>query len=179
MPAHQNHRRLARLLVHIARPMPGIGQRRRRRLRAQSVDGLWLISGRVHSEAATDPVAIPAEVIGRVHRSDELETSGETRRLLLRCARPPLAARRSRPSVCAHGRVRFELMAARRAVNHAKADGYAVAEVAAHQAVDKAKRALGERSSVCWKDGASDFNRQIAKKSPYALVCRVRRRGAD
>jgi hypothetical protein len=60
-----------------------------------------------------------------------------------------------------------KLMAARRAVKQAKADDEA-AEAAAHQAVDQAKRALGERGPVWWRDGAPDFNRHIAKSSPYA-----------
>ena len=61
-----------------------------------------------------------------------------------------------------------ELMAARRAVKHAKADDDATAEAAAHQAVDQAKRALGERGPVWWKDGSPDFNRHMAKNTQYA-----------
>jgi hypothetical protein len=61
-----------------------------------------------------------------------------------------------------------ELMAARRAVKHAKADDDAVAEASAHQALDQAKRALGERGPAWWKDRAPDFNRHMAKNTPYA-----------
>jgi hypothetical protein len=34
--------------------------------------------------------------------------------------------------------------------------------------IDKAKRALGERGKVWWKDGAPDFNRHLVKNTPYA-----------
>ena len=34
--------------------------------------------------------------------------------------------------------------------------------------VDAAKRALGERGPVWWTDGAKDWNRHLAKNSPYA-----------
>ena len=60
------------------------------------------------------------------------------------------------------------LMAARRAVRDAKADQDPDAEAAAHRAVDEIKRALGERGPVWWKDGAPDYNRHIAKNTPYA-----------
>ncbi|QQO19119.1 hypothetical protein JJB98_03940 [Bradyrhizobium diazoefficiens] len=60
------------------------------------------------------------------------------------------------------------LMTARRAVRYAKAAKSQDAEAAAHRAVDEAKRALGERGPVWWKDGAADFNRQMAKATPYA-----------
>lgn len=34
--------------------------------------------------------------------------------------------------------------------------------------VDRAKRALGERGAPWWTDGAPDFNRHLAKNTPYA-----------
>ena len=40
--------------------------------------------------------------------------------------------------------------------------------VAARQSVDEAKRALGERGPVWWDDGAPDYNRHLAKNTPYA-----------
>lgn len=40
--------------------------------------------------------------------------------------------------------------------------------LAARRAVDAAKRALGERGPVWWTDCAPDFNRTLAKNSPYA-----------
>lgn len=55
-------------------------------------------------------------------------------------------------------------MAARRRVR--STDPQIVA--AARQAVDDAKRALGERGPVLWTDGAPDLNRTLAKNSPYA-----------
>ena len=36
------------------------------------------------------------------------------------------------------------------------------------QGVDRAKRALGERGPVWWTDGAPDYNRHMARNTPYA-----------
>jgi hypothetical protein len=55
----------------------------------------------------------------------------------------------------------------RRTVRDAKAKGDPTAEAAAHRMVDEAKRALGERGPVWWSDGVPDFNRHMAKNSPY------------
>ncbi|WP_235560388.1 hypothetical protein [Brevundimonas sp. Leaf363] len=59
-------------------------------------------------------------------------------------------------------------MSARSAVGRARraADRAALAE--AGQAVDEAKVALGERGPVWWSDGAPDYNRHLAKNTPYA-----------
>lgn len=59
-----------------------------------------------------------------------------------------------------------ELMAARRAVRHAAEDDHARA--AARARVDAAKRRLGERGPPWWEDGAPDYNRHLAKSTPYA-----------
>ncbi|MFB0612398.1 hypothetical protein [Aurantiacibacter poecillastricola] len=59
-----------------------------------------------------------------------------------------------------------DLMDARRAVRDAKGDENAVRE--ARQRVDATKRALGERGPVWWEDGAPDYNRHLAKNTPYA-----------
>lgn len=59
-----------------------------------------------------------------------------------------------------------ELMAARRAVRDAK--GSEDATRAARARVDAAKRALGERGPPWWTDGAPDWNRRMAKATPYA-----------
>ena len=59
-------------------------------------------------------------------------------------------------------------MDARRAVKAARAAADPDAEDAAHRAVDAAKQALGERGPVWWTDGAQDFNRHLAKNTPYA-----------
>lgn len=61
-----------------------------------------------------------------------------------------------------------ELMNARRAVGAAKRKGDHAAEAAAHEAVDRAKVALGERGPVWWDDGAPDLNRHLARTGPYA-----------
>lgn len=60
------------------------------------------------------------------------------------------------------------LMSARRAVRSARAASDDAAEADAHAAVDQAKRALGERGPVWWTDGAPDFNRHMARNTPYA-----------
>lgn len=59
-------------------------------------------------------------------------------------------------------------MDARRAVRIAKKANDLVEEARAHRAVDDAKRALGERGPVWWDDGAPDYNRHMAKNTPYA-----------
>ncbi|WP_202408301.1 hypothetical protein [Novosphingobium silvae] len=61
-----------------------------------------------------------------------------------------------------------ELMAARRAVGTARRRKDAAAEESARLAVDRAKRALGERGPVWWSDGAPDLNRHLARTGPYA-----------
>ena len=38
----------------------------------------------------------------------------------------------------------------------------------AKAAVDAAKQALGERGPVWWTDGAPDWNRHLARNTPYA-----------
>lgn len=61
-----------------------------------------------------------------------------------------------------------ELMEARRAVGAARRKADHHAEKAAHEAVDRAKVALGERGPVWWDDGAPDLNRHMARTGPYA-----------
>ena len=61
-----------------------------------------------------------------------------------------------------------KLMTARRAVAAARKSGDSKAEDAAHAAVDAAKRALGERGPVWWHDGEPDYDRHMARNTPYA-----------
>jgi hypothetical protein len=61
-----------------------------------------------------------------------------------------------------------DLMAARRGVASARRSLDERAETGAHEAVDAAKRALGERGAVWWNDGAPDYNRHLARNTPYA-----------
>lgn len=61
-----------------------------------------------------------------------------------------------------------ELMDARRAVKAARAGNDDDAEDAAHQAVDEAKHALGERGPAWWMDGAPDLNRKMVRNTGYA-----------
>ena len=59
-----------------------------------------------------------------------------------------------------------DLMSARRAVRNAKGDPDAMAK--ARVLVDDAKVALGERGPPWWDDSAPDYNRHMAKNTPYA-----------
>lgn len=60
------------------------------------------------------------------------------------------------------------LMAARRGVAASRRMADPEAEHAAHEAVDRAKIALGERGPVWWSDGAPDLNRHLARTTIYA-----------
>ncbi|MCK8783188.1 hypothetical protein M0638_02190 [Roseomonas sp. NAR14] len=78
--------------------------------------------------------------------------------------------RRARPDLPAAERERLvaALMAARRAVGQALRAADPAAERRARDAVDAAKRALGERGPPWWTDGAPDENRRLVARSSYA-----------
>jgi len=78
--------------------------------------------------------------------------------------------RTTNPALPEPARIRLtgELMAARRAVRAAGRSGDPAALLAARSAVDAAKIALGERGPVWWSDGAPDYNRRLARNTPYA-----------
>ncbi|WP_186332279.1 DUF3253 domain-containing protein [Bordetella genomosp. 13] len=57
-----------------------------------------------------------------------------------------------------------QLMDARRALRGQLTDAQ---RKAARARVDRVKRALGERGPVWWDDGAPDYNRKLAKNTPY------------
>lgn len=59
-----------------------------------------------------------------------------------------------------------QLMTARREIAAARREGRDPA--ALRRQVDEAKRALGERGPVWWTDGSADYNRHMAKNTPYA-----------
>ena len=61
-----------------------------------------------------------------------------------------------------------DLAAARRAVKTALQNANPEHLAAARAAVNQAKVALGERGPPWWTDGAKDFNRHMAKNTPYA-----------
>ena len=61
-----------------------------------------------------------------------------------------------------------DLMQARRDVGQALRKKDEIAETVARQAVDAAKRGLGERGPPWWSDGAPDYNRRMACNTPYA-----------
>ncbi len=74
---------------------------------------------------------------------------------LWRCANPALPEPKRQ-------RLVDELMDARRDM---RGPG---AHPEARERVDRAKRALGERGPVWWRDGAPDYNRHLVGNSPYA-----------
>lgn len=61
-----------------------------------------------------------------------------------------------------------ELMRARRDVGAALRTRDTARLAAARAAVHAAKVSLGERGPVWWTDGAKDFNRHLARNTPYA-----------
>jgi len=61
-----------------------------------------------------------------------------------------------------------QLMDARRQVKKAKKNNDANALADARNNVNKAKIELGERGPVWWGDEAPDYNRYMAKNTPYA-----------
>lgn len=80
---------------------------------------------------------------------------------LWRCTHPALPAER-------RAELTRVLMGARRAKGQAMRGGNAEARELARQQVDEAKQALGERGAVWWTDGAPDWNRHMARNTPYA-----------
>lgn len=76
--------------------------------------------------------------------------------------------RASNPALSEDQRQRLvsDLMDARRAVRDAEGDEEALKS--ARKRVDAAKVALGERGPVWWDDGAPDYNRHMARNTPYA-----------
>lgn len=77
--------------------------------------------------------------------------------------------RRANPALDEATRARLtrELMQARAAVGRALRTHDAQAERQARDAVDAAKIALGERGPAWWSDGAPDYNRRLARTTPY------------
>ncbi len=80
---------------------------------------------------------------------------------LWRCTNPALTEEERGPLV-------HDLMDARRAVKTALQSGDKEALREARARVDTTKIALGERGPVWWTDGTPDYNRQMAKDTPYA-----------
>jgi len=80
---------------------------------------------------------------------------------LWRCTNPAL-------DVHARDALTRELMSARRAKQDAMRRDDPASRDAARGRVDSAKQALGERGPVWWDDGAPDYNRHMARNTPYA-----------
>ena len=74
------------------------------------------------------------------------------------------------PTLPAQSKVKYtrDLLNGRRALKAAKASGDEDAIAAARKLVARAQVGLGERGPVWWSDGAPDFNRTLARNSPYA-----------
>lgn len=64
-----------------------------------------------------------------------------------------------------HERLVAELMSAKNDVRDGKDSRE---RINARLKVDAAKRALGERGTVWWTDGAPDYHRRLAIQTPYA-----------
>ena len=80
---------------------------------------------------------------------------------LWRCSNPNLPADH-------RAELTNQLMTARRDKGRAMRAGDAQGREAARRRVDAAKQALGERGAAWWTDGAPDWNRQLARNTPYA-----------
>ncbi len=80
---------------------------------------------------------------------------------LWRCSNPELDVERRRELV-------QQLMQARSAKGRAMRAGDTSSRENARAEVDAAKHALGERGEPWWTDGAPDYNRRMAKSTPYA-----------
>ena len=80
---------------------------------------------------------------------------------LWRCADPALSAEHREKLTKA-------LMNARLDKGKAMRAGDAQGREEARRRVDAAKQALGERGAVWWTDGAPDWNRHMARNTPYA-----------
>ena len=78
--------------------------------------------------------------------------------------------RTSNPSVSQEERDRLvsDLMTARRDVGTGLRSGDDAAVSMARAKVDAAKRALGERGTPWWDDGAPDLNRHLVRNTVYA-----------
>ena len=76
----------------------------------------------------------------------------------------------SNPALSLEDRQRWTaaLMRARRAKGVAMRAGDLQGREAARRQVDEAKIALGERGELWWTDGAPDWNRHMARNTPYA-----------
>ena len=61
-----------------------------------------------------------------------------------------------------------ELMEARRAKGEAMRHGDAAGQERARQWIDEVKHELGERGPAWWTDGSPDWNRHMARNTPYA-----------
>ena len=80
---------------------------------------------------------------------------------LWRCSNPSLTAEQ-------RGALVLSLMQARSAKGRAMRKNDRAAQEQARRAIDEAKHQLGERGAPWWTDGAPDWNRHMAKNSPYA-----------
>jgi hypothetical protein len=78
--------------------------------------------------------------------------------------------RRTNPALAEDERVKqvAKLMRARRDVARARREDDRALATRARRRVQQAKEALGERGPVWWSDGAPDYDRHLARTTPYA-----------
>ena len=78
--------------------------------------------------------------------------------------------RKANPALAPEQREAFvkRLMQARRALRALRKGHSDIERAAARNSVDEVKRALGERGPVWWNDGSPDYNRRMARNTPYA-----------
>lgn len=116
-----------------------------RRHDARGQDSATEIEPRVGAQHPVTPDGRYFVVRGRLWRMSDPQLSADERGALVR-----------------------ELMDARRAVARTRRAKEVEANNRALAVVDAAKRALGERGPVWWEDGQPDYNRQMARNTPYA-----------
>ena len=77
--------------------------------------------------------------------------------------------RMANPALDAEERARQvrKLMRARRDIRRSRQQNDRPLAARARRRVQEAKEALGERGAVWWTDGAPDWNRHLAKNTPY------------
>lgn len=80
---------------------------------------------------------------------------------LWRCSDPGLSSER-------RAELTHALMDARRDKGRALRVGDAEGRERARRRIDELKVALGERGALWWTDGAPDWNRHMARNTPYA-----------
>lgn len=139
---------------------------------------IWLVNEKhiePHIPVRTRPTAMKAPSVARTlpstresRRTPALALAPDAWRPLMPAVRAMALAmgkeglleiRQGRRTVAPDGSLRGPIRLARTSAEAARGT--------AREQVDRAKQALGERGPVWWTDGAPDFNRRLAKNTPY------------